>query len=262
MKKILAVICFSFLSLSFANAGILTLGISGNAGLLSVDGKETISGSTNAGTTWNETAAASRAATATAKTTDTKSDDLAIGYVSLFGELGLFDTGLRVGMSYVPYALESETTENNRNDNCSNDESHLDANDVSDADVNVCSQTTNKVGVDLEDLMTMYVAYHHDLDLPFISSVFVKAGLIEADVITRETLTSGSQYGNTSLSGDFFGLGVEKNLEEQGLFVRLEGAITQYDTIKLTNTNSENTNTIDITGMDGATATISIGKTF
>jgi hypothetical protein len=263
MKKILAVICFGFLSLSFANAGILTLGVSGNASLLSVDGKETVSGATGGDVIWGATAAAARtAATATAATTQSKSDDLAIGYLTLFGELGLFDTGLRLGLSYVPYALESETTENNRNDNCSNDESHLDANDVSDADVNVCSQTTNKVGVDLEDLMTMYVAYHHDLDLPFISSVFVKAGLIEADVITRETLTSGSQYGNTSLSGDFFGLGVEKNLEEQGLFVRLEGAITQYDTIKLTNTNSENTNTIDITGMDGATATISIGKTF
>ena len=108
----------------------------------------------------------------------------------------------------------------------------------------------------------MYVSYHHDLDLPFVSSVFVKAGIIEADVITRDILGSGSQYGNTSLSGDFFGLGVEKNLEEQGIFVRLEGAITQFDTVKLTNTNSENTNTIDITDMDGATATISIGKTF
>ena len=165
-------------------------------------------------------------------------------------------------MSYVPYALESETTENVRNDNCSNDESHLDANSVSDADVNVCSETTNKVGVDLEDFMTMYVSYHHDLDSTFISSVFIKAGLIEADVITRDNLTSGSQYANTSLSGDFFGLGVEKNLEDQGMFVRLEAGVTQFDTIKLTNSNSENTNTIDITDMDGTTATISIGKTF
>jgi len=261
MKKILAVICFSFLSLSFANAGILTLGISGNAGLLSVDGKETISGSTNAGTTWGETAAASRAATATAATTESGSDDLAIGYLTLFGELGLFDTGLRLGLSYVPYALESETTENNRNDNCSNAESHLDANSVSDADVNVCSQTTNKVGIDLEDLITMYVAYHHELDMPFISSVFIKAGMIEADVITRDALSSGSQYPNTSLSGDFIGLGFEKNLDT-GMFVRFEGAITEFDSIKLVNANSENSNTIDITGMDGASATISIGKTF
>ena len=73
MKKILAVICFSFLSLSFANAGILTLGVSGNAGLLSVDGKETVEGATGGDVVWGATSAAARtAATATAKTTDKK----------------------------------------------------------------------------------------------------------------------------------------------------------------------------------------------
>ena len=259
MKKILAVICFSFMSISFANAGILTLGVSGNAGLLDVTGKETISGSTNAGFDWNEGRNA-RAATDTAATSTTESDEVGIAYASVFGELGLFDTGLRLGLSYVPYALESETTENVRVDNCHQADPAL---GVTQLDAcGAATAVTNKVSVDLEDLMHMYVAYHHDLDMPFISSVFVKAGIIEADVITRDILASGSQYGNTSLSGDFFGLGVEKNLEEQGMFVRLEGAVTQFDTIKLTNTNSENTNTIDITGMDGATATISIGKTF
>jgi hypothetical protein len=259
MKKILAVICFSFMSISFANAGILTLGVSGNAGLLDVTGKETISGSTNAGFDWNEGRNA-RAATDTAATSTQESDEVGIAFVSVFGELGLFDTGLRLGLSYVPYALESETTENVRVDNCHQADPAL---GVTQLDAcGAATAVTNKVSVDLEDLMHMYVAYHHDLDMPFISSVFVKAGIIEADVITRDILASGSQYGNTSLSGDFFGLGVEKNLEEQGMFVRLEGAVTQFDTIKLTNSNSENTNTIDITGMDGATATISIGKTF
>ena len=255
MKKILAVICFSFLSISFANAGILTLGVSGNAGLLDVTGKETTSGSTNAGFDWNEGKNA-RAATDTAATSTQESDEVAIGYLSVFGELGLFDTGLRVGLSYVPYALESETTENIRVDNCEQADPALGVTPFA------CSATSNKVSVDLEDLMTMYLAYHHDLDLPFVSSVFIKAGIIEADVITRDVLASGSQYPNTSLSGDFFGLGVEKNLDE-GMFVRLEGAVTKFDSIKLTAANSgTNTNTIDITDMDGATATISIGKTF
>ena len=255
MKKFLAVICFGFLSLSFANAGILTLGVSGNAGLLDVTGKETISGTTGAGYDWNEGKNA-RAATATAATSTKESDEVGIAYASLFAELGLFDTGLRVGMSYVPYALESETTENVRVDNCEQ------AHPAAGVTPTACSATTNKVSVDLEDLMHMYVSYHHNLDLPFLSSVFLKAGIIEADVITRDILSSGSQYGNTSLSGDFYGLGFEKNLEEQGIFVRLEGAVTTFDSIQLKNSNSENTNTIDITGMDGATATFSIGKTF
>jgi len=257
MKKILAVICFSFMSLSFANAGILTVGVSGSAGLLDVTGKETITGVTGGDVVWGETSAAARAAgTATAATSTKESDEVGIGFVSMFGELGLFDTGLRIGLSYVPYALESETTENVRNDNCG----------VRDPATGVdhsalCTQTTNKVSVDLEDLMHMYVSYHHELDLPFVSSVFIKAGIIEADVITRDVLSSGSNYGNTSLSGDFYGLGIEKNLDT-GMFVRLEGAVTEFDTIQLKSSGSDNTNTIDITGMDGATATISIGKTF
>ena len=256
MKKILAVICFSFLSLSSANAGILTLGISGNAGLLSADGKETITGTSETNVVWNATAAQARTAGTESTSSSKGSDDMAIGYVSLFGEVGVFDTGLRVGISYVPYALESETTENVRNDNCSNPEQHTSTGN------NTCAPSTNKVGVDLEDLISTYVSYHHNLDVPFISSVFIKAGLIEADIITRDILTSGSAYGNSSLSGSFFGLGIEKNIPGEGMFVRLEGNVTEYDSIKLTNTNSDNTNTIDITGLDGATATISIGKTF
>ena len=264
MKKILALICFSFLSLNFANAEV-TLGISGNVGLLSADGKETISGDTGGDVVWGATAAAARtAATATAATTQKKSDDVAIGYVSLFGELGVFNTGLRLGVSYVPYALESETTSNDRRDNCSSSETHVQVSEsTTTTDNNICTVTKNKVQVDLEDLISMYVAYHHELDAPFISSVFIKAGLIEADVITNEKLASGSNYGNTSLSGEFIGVGVEKNLEEQGLFIRFEGNLTEFDSIKLVNSNGgTNSNTINISGMDGATATLSIGKTF
>jgi hypothetical protein len=52
---------------------------------------------------------------------------------------------------------------------------------------------------------------------------------------------------------------------DNGLFVRVEGNVTQYQNIKLTNQltgTDENKNTIDITDMDGATATLSIGKSF
>jgi hypothetical protein len=267
MKKILAVICFGFLSLNYANAEI-SMGVSGNVGILSANGTEKISGSTNDATSgvviWGEEeAAAVTDQAATAQTKQSQSDEMAIGYVSLFTELGVFNTGLRIGLSYVPYALESETTQNNRNDNCSNDESHLDANTVSDADVNVCSQTTNKVQVDLEDLMTLYVAYHHELDSGPLSAVFIKAGVMEADVVTNELLATGSSYGNTQLNGEFIGVGVEKNLEDAGLFIRAEANLTDFENIHLKANNSgSNTNSIDITGLDGATATFSIGKTF
>ena len=257
MKKILAVICFSFLSFNFANAEILSVGISGNIGLLEADGKETITGTSQRDITYGNNNTRLRADGVSSTSTTKGAEDVFIGYVSLFGEAHLFNTGLRVGLSYVPYALESETTDNTRNDNCS-DETSVNTGS------NVCTPTKQQVQIDVEDLVTMYVAYHHNLDLGLIDSVFVKGGIIEADVITKEKLSSGSKYGNATLSGQFVGLGVEKNMEN-GLFVRVEGNVTAYQDIKLKNQltgTDENRNTIDITGMDGATATLSIGKSF
>jgi hypothetical protein len=261
MKKILAVICFSFLSLSFANAEILTLGVSGNIGLLEAKGKETITGTSERAITYGTNGQVFgerlRADGVSSTSSTTGAEDAFIAYVSVFGEAHLLDTGLRVGVSYVPYALESETTDNTRNDNCRN-------NDNPNVTTTACVATTQTVQIDVEDMITMYVAYHHEIDLGLVDSVFVKGGVIEADVITKEKLSSGSQYGNAELSGQFIGLGVEKNMDN-GLFVRVEGNVTQYQNIKLTNQltgTDENKNTIDITDMDGATATLSIGKSF
>jgi hypothetical protein len=269
MKRILAVICFSFLSLSFANAEILSVGISGNVGMLEGNGKETITGTSERAVTYISNIASgnqnerSRADGVSSTSTTKGADDIFIGYVSVFGEAHLMDTGLRVGLSYVPYALESETTANDRHDNCTNNGS--DTGGDNSVTTTACVLTTQTVQIDVEDMVTMYVAYHHDVDLGLVDSIFVKGGVIEADVITKERLTSGSQYGNATLSGQFIGLGVEKNMDN-GLFVRVEGNVTQYQGIKLVNqadgTADENSNTIEITGLDGATATLSIGKSF
>jgi len=259
MKKILAVICFSFLSLNLANAEILSVGVSGNVGMLEADGKETITGTSERAVTYGNNNTRLRADGVSTTTSTKGAEDIYIGYVSLFGEAHLLDTGLRLGVSYVPYALESETTANDRHDNCKN-EGAANANVTTTA----CVNTKQTVQIDIEDLITMYVAYHHEVDLGFVDSVFIKGGVLEADVLTKEKLASGSQYGNTTLSGQFIGLGVEKNMDN-GLFVRVEGNMTQYQDIKLTNQltgTDENANTIDITGMDGATATLSIGKSF
>tara|TARA_B100000787_G_scaffold93253_1_gene68813 strand:+ start:276 stop:1070 length:795 start_codon:yes stop_codon:yes gene_type:complete len=264
MKKILAVICFSFLSLNFANAEILSVGISGNIGLLEADGKETITGTSQRDITYGNNNTRLRADGVSSTSTTKGAEDVFIGYVSLFGEAHIFNSGVRVGVSYVPYALESETTDNTRNDNCSRDYSDGKTGN------NTCTPTKQQVQIDVEDLVTMYVAYHHDVDafpLGLIDSVFVKGGIIEADVITKEKLASGAEYGNATLSGQFVGLGVEKNMDN-GLFVRFEGNVTAYQDIQLKNQKSEsnatdgNKNTIDITGLDGATATLSIGKSF
>ena len=260
MKKILAVICFSFLSLNSAHAELLTFGVSGSAGLLEASGKETITGTSEREVTFGNNNTSVQTAGVETTTSTKGQEDVYIGYVSLFGEAHLFDSGLRLGLSYVPYALESETTANSRNDMCTANSVQGSATSATTA----CVETKQTVQIDVEDLMTMYLAYHQEVNFGFIDSVFIKAGIIEADVITKELLASGSKYGNTTLEGQLLGLGVEKNMEN-GLFVRVEANLTTYDSIKLKNLETDvdaNKNTIDITGLDGATATLSIGKSF
>ena len=256
MKKFLTLICFSFLSLNFANAELVSVGVSGNIGLLSGDGKETITGTSERNVIWGDVNPGTRTS-GTASTQSSKgTEDMMIGYVSLFTELHIFDSGLRVGGSYVPYALESTTTENIRNDGCSGGEVVGSA---------TCTVVKNKVKVNLKDLVSLYLAYHHDIDTRFVDGVFVKGGILHANLITDEVLGSGSSYGNTTLEGEFFGLGIEKNIESAGVFVRLEGNVTSFANIKMVNQNQsahENTNTIEVTGLDGATALLSIGKSF
>ena len=219
MKKIIGVMVIAAFSAVSANAEKISVGISGNAGMLDATGKETFNSKTS-----------------------TRSEDLAIAYVSGFAELHVpLDLGtgnLRVGISYVPYALESETNSSFR---------------AAGEDNSVAAQN-QKVQVDIEDLTTYYLSYH-------VNMFYVKAGVIEADLITNEKLDTGSSYGNASLEGTFYGVGFDKNLSD-GIFVRGELGQTDFDSIKLSSTGSDNTNVIDVTGLSGTNFAISVGKSF
>jgi hypothetical protein len=234
MKKLIGVLVIVTFSTFSANAERISVGISGNAGMLDATGKETF----NSGTS-------------------TRSEDLAIAYVSGFAELHVpLDLGagnLRVGVSYVPYALESETNSSFRAEGETGD-SATGNNGGNESPYTPKASFTQKVQVDIEDLTTYYASYH-------MGEFYVKAGIIEADLITNETLESGSAYGNAQLEGTFYGVGFDKNLSD-GIFVRGELGQTDFDSIKLTSTGSENTNVIDITGLSGTNLAISIGRSF
>nr|MBT6355346.1 hypothetical protein [Pelagibacteraceae bacterium] len=247
MKKIITFLCLSFFAFGNANSEI-SVGFSGTLGMLNAEGKETISGSTNAGTTWGAAAAAARAATSTSGS-QSETDEMVIGFGSIWGEAHL-GSNLRAGLSYVPYALDSETTENVRHDNCSHAEGHLNE----PVAAQVCSSTTNKAQVSLVNLVSAYLAYHND-------SYFLKAGIITADIETDESLSTGSSYGDAELSGTFVGAGIERDLGTD-MFVRTELSFTKYDDISLSSSGSDNTTTINVTDLDGMNAAISVGKTF
>jgi len=82
---------------------------------------------------------------------------------------------------------------------------------------------------------------HHTyyLELPF-KAFYFKAGIVEADLITKETTdgANGGTYGNTSVDGELYGIGVRKMMNDNA-FVKLEYTTTDYDDIKLTSTTGQ-----------------------
>jgi len=226
MKKIILTLflgLFMFTTKASAELGI-NVGISGQLGLYAATATEFDEG-TNGTTSGPDE-------------TNKESEFLGLGYGSIFIEktLGQY---LLVGIDYVPSALETETSETIVDDKGATDAS---------------TRQTNKVQVDFEDLTTYYVG----LNLGD-SGAYVKAGIVTVDVITNEKMGTGSTYGNTDLDGTLIGLGYNRDFDN-GMFVRAEGAYTEFDGASVT--SSTTVNKITLNSLDGVTGKISIGKSF
>jgi hypothetical protein len=226
MKKIILTLflgLFMFISKASAELGI-NVGLSGQLGLYAATATEFDEG-TNGTTSGPDE-------------TNKESEFLGLGYGSVFIEktLGQY---LLVGIDYVPSALETETSETIVDDRGAGSTS---------------TRQTNKVQVDFEDLTTYYIG----LNLGD-SGAYVKAGIVTVDVITNESLGTGSTYGNTDLDGTLIGLGYNKDFDN-GLFVRAEGAYTEFDGASVT--SSTTVNKITLNSLDGVTGKVSIGKSF
>lgn len=220
MKKIIAII-FSILFLNnSANAEIgVNIGVSGQLGIFAASASETTGG------------------LATHK--DNGSEHGAAGWGSVFIEKTLGDR-LLVGIDYVPSALETDTTETSKMDKRT---------DLSD----VVSPSTNRVQIDFEDLTTYYVG------LNLSDNFYAKAGIVRVDVITNESLGTGSTYGNTDLDGTMLGVGYNNSFDN-GAFVRVETNYMDFDGASVT--SSANSNIIELSQLHGVSGKISIGKSF
>lgn len=161
----------------------------------------------------------------------------AAAYASVFVEASMGDR-FAVGIDYVPQGLESETAETKVMDDVGSTQ----------------TLTTNKVQVDFEDLTTLY------LSLNLTENFYVKAGIVQVDVITKESLGTGSKYGNGDLDGTMYGLGYHTEFGN-GMFARFEGSVMDLGGQKLTSTTNSD-NTVELKDVVGATGKISIGKSF
>ena len=174
-------------------------------------------------------------------TTDRNGQDdgiMVVGYGSIFVEKTLGDY-ITVGIDYVPEDLDTETV--------STTKQKLEANGT-------FTNDTQNVKVSFQDMFTYYAA------LNLTENFYVKAGMVEVDLITQESLDTGGTYGDTSLDGTMLGAGYNKDLTN-GIFIRAEGNYIDFDDVTL-NSSGGNTRFIKATSIAGLNGKISIGKAF
>jgi hypothetical protein len=175
-------------------------------------------------------------------------EDLQVGWASIFAEYE-FDIlgGLRVGVDYVPETVETGTS--TRVDSSSNDDSFVDNND---ANATTNDLGTSSVKAEFSGLITYYA------EMPIVGGMYIKGGISEVDVATKETLHTGSSYGDKTISGHIYGIGYKTDVGS--FFLKAETIYQEFEHLALTSeSNADNKVTADVAGLSGK---ISIGKSF
>ena len=223
MKKTLIGLVISIFWLGTASAEVgAKIGVTGNAAIYAASATELDTGAHGTTTDFDETTSAS--------------EFMGAVYGSVFFEAGFGP--VFIGLDYVPSSLETE-------------ESTTTVGDKTTAATS--TQVTNKVKVEFNDLTTVYAGFR------ILDSVFVKAGAISVDLDTKESLGTGSTYGNTSVDGAMIGIGADKEMDN-GMFIRVEAQYSEFDSVSLTSSSGSQKITMD--SLDGVVGKLSIGKTF
>ena len=162
-----------------------------------------------------------------------------VGYSSIFAEVMVNDT-FGFGIDWSPDEMDSETAENVQDDLAGKGTSS--------------SQKTNTVKVSFENLAQAYITINLGENL------YVKGGVVDVDINTNENLETGSTYDDTSMSGEVFGIGYDRELSN-GVFVRVEGQYMEFGSTSLTSTNNTD-NKIDLNSLEGLSAKIALLKAF
>lgn len=223
MKKISIALFMLLGSFSMASAELgVNIGISGNSGVFYADAEETVE-------------------------TNRKGSDnaaAAFGYTSIFIEKTL-GSRLSLGYEHIPTGFSTDETEDTKGDNL--------AGFVENVEGGTMNSVVNKVKVEFKNMYTVYA------NLNLTENLYVKAGMMSVDVLTKENLGTGGAYGDTSMDGTTYGLGYNRSFDN-GIFVRAEGMIMDFDNITLE--DSTNTKVIKATDISGVKGTLSIGKSF
>ena len=158
-------------------------------------------------------------------------------FSSIFIEKDLGDR-FTVGIDWVLSTLSTDTVESRRQDKTTGTSS---------------SNVENKIGIDFDNLTTYYVSFNVNENL------YAKVGMATVDIITKETLGTGSTYGDTDMDGTVLGVGYNATFGNSA-FIRVEGNYMDFDGASVT--SSTGVNKVSLNNLDGITGKLSIGKSF
>ena len=116
------------------------------------------------------------------------------------------------------------------------------------------AELSNTVKATFKDHTTLYA----NVNMPF--GTYLKLGYHMVDVQTKESLGTGSKYGDVDTTGISVGLGYQYTADN-GLFVRAEVTASEYDDVSATST-VDTSKEVEVTEMYGATGSVKIGKSF
>ena len=223
MKKTLIGLVISMFWFASASADVgARIGVTGNAGLYAATATELDTGSHGTTTDFDES--------------QTQSEYLGLVYGSVFAEVGFGP--VFVGVDYMPGSIDTEESTTTVGDKTTSATS---------------TQVTNKVKVEFEGLTNFYAGVR------ILDTFFVKAGSLSVDLNTKESLGTGSTYGNTNVDGTMLGVGMDKVLDN-GMFFRVEGQYSEFDSASLT--SSSGSQKITMESLDGVIGKLSFGKAF
>jgi hypothetical protein len=238
MKKIntilAAVGALLMLSVTGANSVEFKAGVSANGMAAYANAKETLKGDGDGtggqtGRTTNEEAV------------------LATSFASVFAEVSSDELmGLGIGISYAPEVadLNKETR-------------HIAQAVSGEGDANGGVQA---VDAKINDLVSIY------LTLPVgDSGAYVKAGYIQATMVTEESLATGSKYEDVDMTGTQIGGGYEGSLGDMA-FWRAEGTYQMWEDVSASgseaNASDDSTKNKIEAEMGSVTGTLSVGMKF
>ena len=222
MKIKTLIVALVMSSLATLASAEIRLGISGAYTMFEADGTETVKSSSST------------------TTVDDAGDDVLIP--TIWAELAN-DSGWAIGIDWLP-ATEIGSQSGTRPD--------TDVDDSSD------TSGTNTASADLDSHITYYLSKAFGDN----QNLYAKLGWAQADIITTENLATGTTYGDVTVDGVAYGLGLQGRSDNDFLF-RLEWLYTDYDSISLTGSADADSvsNKIDA-DVDSTAIKLSIGKAF